>query len=175
MMGCSGIEIRERTISSSPRLGVTPPSSSALQSSTRCAPPRCAASAEATASTHTSISRGSVIFCRNAGAALAETELQPCDRGRREREHRRLALHFQVPGLRNNRLLLLERIARMNIRGGEYHCFPGVHPCPARHDLCLNRILHVGVHGGKNQLFPVQRSGPAQSPEGRRFAVAIVM
>src|SRR5579863_8738836 len=52
----------ERTASSSPTLGVTPPSSKSLHNSTRCAPPRPAATAEATESTQTSMSTCSVMI-----------------------------------------------------------------------------------------------------------------
>src|SRR5690242_6971750 len=45
----------DRTASSSPTLGVMPPSIKLLHNSIRCAPPRSAATADATESTHTSI------------------------------------------------------------------------------------------------------------------------
>src|SRR5215467_9323661 len=61
MMGCRPMETLERTTASSPRLAVTPPSSRSLHNSMRRAPPCCAARAEATESTHTSMSTGSVI------------------------------------------------------------------------------------------------------------------
>src|SRR5579862_934545 len=57
------IETWERTTSIRPALGVIPPSIKSLHNSTRSAPPCCAATADATESTQTSISTCSAMAC----------------------------------------------------------------------------------------------------------------
>src|SRR5271170_3756997 len=61
MMTCRPMETWARTVPISPALGVIPPSIKSLHNSMRAAPPCCAATADATESTQTSMRAGLVM------------------------------------------------------------------------------------------------------------------
>src|SRR5712692_1952187 len=79
------MEIRRRTCSMSSKLGVTPSTARLLQSSTRCAPPRSAATADATVSTHTSSSTGGGLTLLVSGGAAGQRSEKIGSAGERSR------------------------------------------------------------------------------------------